>query len=186
MPRPSALPLPRDAPPEAPSKTRRKNEMHALQDLGVALVALDPRRLATLDLPERLADAIALARTVTRHEARRRQIQFIGRLMREVDPAPLREALVAWAEGPRRERARFAELERWRDRVLDADDGLQAFVDAYPAASRASLAALVADARAERMRAAPPRRSRELFRALKRVVDEASTSTETSTEPRHD
>lgn len=186
MPRPPAPPLPRDEPREAPSKTRRKNEMHALQDLGVALVALDPRRLATLGLPERLADAIALARTLTRHEARRRQIQFIGRLMRDVDPAPLREALTAWAEGPRRERARFAELERWRDRVLDDAGGVQAFVDAYPAASRTALAALVADARAERLRGAPPRRSRELFRALKQVVDETSAQVETSRETSDD
>jgi len=73
---------------EPPSKTRRKQEMHALQDLGEALVALDPQRLASLDLPERLTDAIKLARTVTRHEARRRQLQYIGRLMRDVDAEP--------------------------------------------------------------------------------------------------
>jgi ribosome-associated protein len=163
----------RDDPREAASKTRRKSEMHALQELGAALVALDAARLATLDLPERLADAIALARTVKAHEARRRQMQFIGRLMRDVDAAPLRAALAAWAEGPRLERARFATLERWRDRVLDDPDGLDAFVDAYPGAARAPLAALVADARAERARAARPAKARLLFRELKRIVDGA-------------
>ena len=79
--------------PEAPSKTRRKHDMHALQDLGLALAELDPGRLATLGLPERLVDAIALLRKITKHEARRRQVQYIGRLMRDIDPAPLREAL---------------------------------------------------------------------------------------------
>ena len=165
-----------DAPPshvdsrDAQSKTRRKNDMHALQELGVALVALDPKRLAMLELPERLADAIAVARRVRQHEARRRQMQYIGRLMRDVDPAPLRAALESWAEGPRRERARFALLEHWRDRVLDEPGGLQAFVEAYPAASRDSLGTLVADARVERARGASPRKSRMLFRELKRVV----------------
>ncbi len=71
-----------------PSKTRRKHEMHALQDLGEALVALDPRRLQQLDLPERLVDAIIQARGIRAHEGRRRQIQYIGKLMRTVDPAP--------------------------------------------------------------------------------------------------
>lgn len=168
-----------DAPPQRddvvapPSKTRRKHEMHALQDLGVALVALDPKRLATLDLPERMVDAIALARTLTRHEARRRQIQFIGRLMRDIDAAPVRDALAAWALGPERERALMKAIERWRDRVQDDPDGLQAFVDAYPTASRTALAALLADVRTERARGAPPHKSRALFRELKRIIDHA-------------
>ena len=110
LPRPSADPAanPNAASPAAASKTRRKHHMHALQDLGVERVALDPKRLGTLDLPEPLVDAIALARKLTQHEARRRQMQFIGRLMRDVDPAPLREALAAWAQGSQRERARGA------------------------------------------------------------------------------
>ena len=95
---------------DAPSKTRRKHDMHALQALGVALVALDPKRLATLALPEQLAEAIAFARRVRQHEARRRQMQYIGRLMRDVDPAPLRAALEAWAKAPRGERTRFEKL----------------------------------------------------------------------------
>ena len=174
MPRPP-LPTPETAAHETPSKTRRKLEMHELQALGVALVALDPRRLATLDLPEQLVDAIALARTIRQHEARRRQMQFIGRLMRDVDPAPIRAALAGWAEGPRRERAHFASLERWRDRVLDEAGGLEAFVDAYPEAPRGALEALVLDARAERARGAPPSKSRALFRELKRIVEHERT-----------
>jgi ribosome-associated protein len=168
------LPAPDAGIPEAASKTRRKLEMHELQDLGVALVALDPRRLATLELPEPLVDAIVLARRTNRHEARRRQMQYIGRLMRDVDPAPIRAALAAWGEGPRRERERFALVERWRDRLLDEADGLQAFVAAYPGAPHDALAALVAAARAERARGAPPAKSRALFRELKRMVGNES------------
>ena len=156
----------------SPSKTKRKQQMHALQDLGVALVALDAKRLVSLDLPERLVDAITLARTITRHEARRRQMQYIGRLMRDIDAEPLRERLATWAQGPQHERARFAELERWRDRLLQEPDGVAAFVESYPAAPRDVLASLAAEARDERTRGAPPHKSRALFRELKRIMDE--------------
>src|SRR4029453_5935483 len=102
-----------------PSKSQRKRAMHDLQHLGEALCALDPARLATLQLPEQLAEAIALARRITAHEGRRRQLQYVGRLMRAIDPEPLRATLDAWSRGAGAERARFAALERWRDRLLD-------------------------------------------------------------------
>lgn len=170
---------PTDVPPAddvfaAPSKTKRKHAMQALQDLGVELVALDPRRLAALDLPDALVEAIRSARTITRHEARRRQLQYIGRLMRDIDAEPLRATLAGWAQGPQRERALFALFERWRDRILHEQDGVQAFVDAYPGASRNDLVRLVAEARDERARGAPPRKSRALFRELKRVIEGAA------------
>lgn len=164
---------PDDDPPSVPSKTQRKHEMQALQDLGIALVGLDAKRLATLDLPERLVDAIVLARSITRHEARRRQMQFIGRLMRDVDAGPLRNALSTWAQGPQREREQFARIEHWRDRMLEEAEGTQAFVAAYPASDADALSRLVAEVRAERARGAPPRKSRTLFRELKRIVDQA-------------
>jgi ribosome-associated protein len=166
MPRPH--PSPADPPADAPvSKTRRKRDMEALQDLGERLVGLDATRLATLGLPERLVDAVALARRLTRHEARRRQMQYIGRLMRDIDPAPLEAAFALWSEGPARERAQFAELERWRTRLMDDDAALDAFIAAHPEADRAALAELVADAREERRRGGPPHHQRALFRALR-------------------
>ena len=157
---------------EPPSKSARKRAMHDLQQLGLDLVSLDPGRLSTLDLPERLVDAIALARGITKHEGRRRQLQYIGKLMRDVDPAPLRDAFAAWERGPAVDRARFAAAEQWRDRLLDDGDGLTEFVAAHPAADRTALAALVADAHAERARGSPPHQYRALFRELKRIIDE--------------
>jgi ribosome-associated protein len=145
--------------------------MQALQDLGASLVALDAKRLATLGLPERLVDALALARSVTQHEAKRRQMQYIGRLMRDVDAEPIRAALAAWAQGAQRERAQFSLVERWRDRVLHEADGAQAFVAAYPAARLDALNALAGEARIERARGAPPHKARALFRELKRIVE---------------
>jgi ribosome-associated protein len=154
----------------APSKTRRKHAMHALQDLGEALVALDPGRLRELDLPERLMDAVVQARGIRAHEGRRRQIQYIGKLMRTIDPAPVQAALESWAKGPREENARFAAVERWRDRLLVEPAALNEFVGTYPQADRRHLESLINDANLERTRGGPPHRYRELFRQLKAAV----------------
>lgn len=154
----------------SPSKTRRKHAMHALQDLGEALVALDPRRLSQLNLPERLVDAVVQARGIRAHEGRRRQIQYIGKLMRDVDPAPVQAALETWAKGPKEENARFAAVEQWRDRLLAEPAALDAFVGAYPQADRRHLESLINDANLERVRGGPPHRYRELFRQLKAAV----------------
>jgi ribosome-associated protein len=165
---------PEGEPAPPPSKTRRKRDMHELQALGEALVALDGPRLASLDLPEELADAIRFAHTLRKHEAKRRHMQYIGRLMRDVDAEPIRAALSRMQEGPARERARFAALERWRERILDEPGGLQAFLDAHPGAARERLVPLVDAAREERARHARPHRYRALFRELERLYDRGS------------
>jgi ribosome-associated protein len=164
--------LPTGDEPEAgrPSKTRLKQEMAALQDLGETLVGLDPRRMAELDLPERLVDALRLARGITAHEARRRQMQYVGKLMRGVDPAPIRAAIERWESVPKAEKARFAAIERWRDRLLDDVTAVDAFVVEHPAADRDSLVRAVNSARAERAAGGTPRATRELFRLLRRAV----------------
>jgi ribosome-associated protein len=161
---------------QPPSKSERKRAMHDLQALGERLVELDPGRLAELALPERLVDAIAQARGITQHEGRRRQLQFIGKLMRDVDPEPLKAALARSQRGSNAARARFAQVEQWRDRMLAEPDALARFLDAYPDADRAVFTALVHDASAERSRASPPHKSRALFRAITKVVDDAVPS----------
>jgi ribosome-associated protein len=144
--------------------------MHALQDLGEALVALAPDKMRELALPERLADAIAQARKITRWEARRRQMQYIGRLMREVDPEPLRAQLARWSEGPLAERAQLHRVEQWRTRLVADPSALDAFCAEAPDTDRARLALLVDKARAERAQAQPPHSYRELFRSLNTLL----------------
>lgn len=169
---------PQDAAPEdasspselAPSKTRRKAAMHALQDLGEAMVRLTPARLAALALPERLADAIAEARQITRWEARRRQMQFIGRLMRDVDPLPIQAKLEHWAGAPNAEKARLAHVERWRTRLLSEGDALDRLCTEHPCADRPRLEALVTRVRDERAHGQPPHAYRELFRTLNALL----------------
>ncbi|HEY1458836.1 MAG TPA: ribosome biogenesis factor YjgA [Casimicrobiaceae bacterium] len=152
------------------SKTQRKHAMLALQDLGERLVELIPARLASLALPERLSDAIVAARKLTGHEARRRQMQYVGRLMREVDPAPIEAELARWAHAPNAEKARLRMVERWRERLLSEAGALDAFFETQPLADRAALQALIARAAAERARGSPPHAYRELFRVLNALL----------------
>jgi ribosome-associated protein len=157
-----------EAPP--PSKTRRKAEMDALQNLGEELLRVDPARLAEIALPERLIEALEAARRITQREARRRQLQFIGRLMREIDPGPIRARLAQWSDAPNREKARLHAIERWRERLLADARGLDDLSAEFPDADRATFAALVERTHREHIRRAAPRAYRELFRALAALV----------------
>lgn len=159
---------------EAPSKTRRKAAMHALQDLGEALVALEPKRLAELAaavaLPERLVEAVVAARGISAWGGRKRQLQYVGKLMRDVDPDPIRRRLAEWQRGHTIDSARQHALERWRDRLLAEPDALDRLAAANPGLDRPHFRALIARARDERSRDGVPHAYRELFRALKSLA----------------
>jgi ribosome-associated protein len=105
----------------APSKTRLKQESRSLQELGEALTALTAEDIEALKLPGRLGDAIEDARRIRSHEALRRQRQFIGRLMREVDPEPIREFLSQRQVLHDADSRVFHTAESWRHRLLDGD-----------------------------------------------------------------
>lgn len=156
------------------SKTRRKAQMHALQDVGVALVELDRRHfealIAEVELPERLREAIVEARGINAHGGRKRQLQYIGRLMRDVDPEPISRWLERLARGSQEDAAQLHLVERWRDRLLAETHALDELTAAHPALDRPRLRTLIAKAREERSRGAPPHAYRDLFRALKDVL----------------
>jgi ribosome-associated protein len=164
----------------APSKTQRKAAMHALQDLGEALVALEAQRLAALaaavGLPDRLVDAVAAARSITAHGGRKRALQYVGKLMRDVDPEPIRRQLAAWARGYDVDTARAHALERWRERLLADPSALDALAVEHPLLDRPRFRALIARARVERAGARPPHAYRELYRELKALDRMTSTS----------
>lgn len=149
------------------SKTKRKREMHDLQALGAALVSLSAAHLERMSLPEPLAQAVRDARRIASHEAKRRQIQYIGRLMREIDPEPIRAQLAAVEGGSAQERARHQRLEHWRARLMEDDGALTEFARAHPAADLQQLRALIRNSRKEQAEARPPRAYRELFRAIR-------------------
>lgn len=154
-----------------PSRTRRKLDDQALQDLGEALVAVDEGKLAELDLPERLHDAIREARGISRFGALRRQMQYIGRLMREEgDAGTIRARLDAWKGVSVEETARLHLIERWRLRLLEDDKAMETLIAQYPNADVQRLRTLVRNAKRESEGGKPPKSFRELFRVLRDVL----------------
>jgi ribosome-associated protein len=158
---------------EKPSKTERKRVMHELQALGERLIGLNSEQLAAIALPENLHEAVEQARRITKHEARRRQLQYIGRLMRDVDPEPIREKLMVWDGISTEGTARLHRIERWREELLGNDGAIGALVHAHPGTDTQRLRALVRNAREERNSGRPPRAYRELFRALRDIIPDS-------------
>jgi len=156
---------------EAPSKSALKREMSARQALGEALCALSPKELEAIPIADpALEAAIVQSRGITSRSARRRHLQFIGKLMRSVDPAPLQAAL----DGLHRQRAagaaRHQELEKLRDRLVDRGDaGLPAVLERFPGADRQHLRQLLRQAQRENAAGRPPAAARKLFRYLREL-----------------
>jgi ribosome-associated protein len=166
---PGAAPDPDDT-PTGPSKSQRKRDMHALQDLGERLVGMPPSRFEKLALPEELVDAVALARRITSHEGLRRQMQYVGKLMRRVDAEMIRSALDMDDAQHHRETAVMHAAERWRDALLESPERLAEFNERYPAAVRRGLHAMIRSARAETARQQHGRHYRELYRELRDIL----------------
>ncbi len=156
----------------APSKTKRKKDMHALQEIGEQLVELDPKKLTEFDLPEILSDAIRQARNMQKHGARRRQLQYIGRLMREVDALPIQQKLDSWHQVSIHQIARLHQLERWRERLLSDEYALTEFAQQYPAADLQRLRSLIRNAHKEEAAGKPPKSFRLLFQELQVIIVE--------------
>jgi ribosome-associated protein len=158
------------------SKTRKKKDMLALQELGAQLVELNEQQLESMRLPEALLEAVLEARRLNKREARRRQLQFIGRLMRDIDAAPIRDRLEEWRGQGREHTAQLHTLERWRDELLAGDPALERFLREYPDADSQMLRALIRNARREQGAALPPRSYRELFRVLREMITKESAA----------
>lgn len=153
-----------------PSKTRRKREMHELQDIGEQLVQLDLKRLRELDLPEALMDAVLEAKRMRKHGAIRRQMQFIGKLMRDLDALPIRQKLDAWNGLALQQTAWLHQLERWRERLLSDEQALEELGQKFPAADFQQLRALIRNAQKERLANKPPKSFRALFQELQNLI----------------
>ena len=155
-----------------PSRTRRKLDDQALQDLGQALVAVSEDKLAVLDLPERLRDAIMHARGISKFGALRRQMQYIGRLMREEgDADAIRERLDAWKGVSVEETARLHLIERWRLKLLNDDKALEELIAGYPRADIQQLRTLIRNTKREADANKPPKCFRELFQVLRETLN---------------
>ena len=143
--------------------------MHELQTLGVALAALPESQLKDMNLGEDLLEALLEVKRIKSHEAKRRQMQYIGRLMRLIDPAPIRSRLAEVEGHSAQATARHRRLETWRERLLADDAALTEFAAAYPVAELQALRTSIRNARKEQKEGKPPRAYREIFRILKDI-----------------
>ncbi len=130
-----------------PSKTQLKAEAGEKQALGEALLTLRADLMARLDLPEKLLDALAQAKRITNFEGRRRQMQFIGKLMRPLDMTPIRAAIDEQANGSADLTLALHLAEQWRDKLIASDDALGDWLTDYPATDSQQLRALIRQAR---------------------------------------
>jgi ribosome-associated protein len=148
------------------SKTRRKRESTELQNVGKELVKLSPEQLARIRMPETLREAVIECKRYTKHEAIRRQMQYIGKLMRDIDAAPIMEQLEGLHAPSRKQTAIFHVAEKWRTELLADADAIARFTSEYPSADAAQLRDLIAKAKKERASDQPPKSYRELFHVV--------------------
>jgi ribosome-associated protein len=161
--------LPGQPPP--PTKGELKRRAQSLQELAEQLIEAPEELVAGLELPEKLRDAIALARRITSYAALLRQKLFIGKLLRKVDSLPIRAALEAVSATARLETMRFKRAERWRDRLLvEGQAAIVEFTAEFPQANRAELVRLASGAAAEHVRDRSAAAKRELFRWVRQMM----------------
>lgn len=155
------------------SRTQLKKEAAALQRIGERLVGLSDEQLKRMRLPQALMAAIEATQQMTSRGARRRQLQYIGTIMRTVDVEPIQKALREIEQGAYRQAQAFHRLESWRDRLVAGDDRLMdEILSAYPQADRQRLGQLVRSARKRNTDTAAPKSARHLFRYLKTLTQD--------------
>ncbi len=153
---------------EKKSRTQRKREVESLQKLGGRLVELTPEQLQRIPMEEELAEAVDFAKTLKKHEAKRRQLQYIGSLMRQMDPEPIRIALTYIDQGHQSDIRVFRQTEKWRDRLLAGDERLiRTLTERFPDMDHQQILRLIESARSEKAADRKPKFSRTLFRYLK-------------------
>lgn len=162
--------------PGPPSKTQLKAEADEKQALGEALLTLRADLMGRLDLPEKLLDAIAQAKKISNFEGKRRQMQFIGKLMRPLDPEPIRAAIDEQKNGSAQLTLQLHLAEQWRDKLIASDDALGAWLTDHPDTDSQQLRALIRQARKDAKPEKPgeaPRHAksyREIFQLVRQAL----------------
>jgi ribosome-associated protein len=167
-----------DADAQRPSKTALKKAMQELQQLGEALTELNDERLRALPLSDTLLEAVLEFQRTRSHEGQRRQLQYIGKLMRNADVEPIREAVASARLGRAREALALHEAEHWRDRLLASDNDLTPWMELHPGTDLQQLRSLIRAARKDiagatddpRAAGRKGRAYRELFQFIKAIA----------------
>ena len=156
-----------------PSRSQLKRDAHATRDLGEAMVKLSKTDLAKIPLPENILDAIRVAQKIPQHSALKRQLQLLGKLLRQVELEPIKLAYNRVINHYQDDIEQHHALENWRDRLIsEGDKALTELLDQYPTVDRQHIRQLVRSAQKEKQNNKPPKSSRELFRYLRELVQQ--------------
>ncbi len=163
------------------SKTRRKKDCDAMQEIGERMIALNSDELSQIDMDDELRRAIEEAQRIKSHGALKRQKQYIGKIMRGLDAEHLGQQLDRILHKHDMFNAEFKRMEKWRDMLIEqGDDGINAFMEQYPMADRHHLRQLVRNASKEKMSNKPPASYRQIFKYIREVVDQSYEQDEQS------
>ncbi|QYF95801.1 DUF615 domain-containing protein [Massilia sp. PAMC28688] len=155
---------------ERPSKSELKRQMNELQKLGEELVAAPRDRVKRVPMPEDVRDAILMCQTITNHEGRRRQTQYVGKMMRTLDEeevAVIQRTIDSWKGMSKADTAALHALERRREKLLADDKALTVLLAEHSELDGQHLRTLIRNARKEQAENKPPKAYREIFQILK-------------------
>jgi len=178
---------------ERPSKSELKRQMNELQKLGEELVAEPRDRVKRVPMPEDVRDAILMCQTITNHEGRRRQMQFVGKKMRTLDEeeiAVIQRTIDSWKGMSKADTAALHALERRREKLLADDKALTVLLAENPELDVQHLRTLIRNARKEQAENKPPKAYREIFQILKDLANKdkkaAAPAADDDAEPQDD
>ncbi|WP_027721418.1 ribosome biogenesis factor YjgA [Maridesulfovibrio zosterae] len=156
-----------------PSRSQKKREMIALQGLAEKLMKLSPELVKKCGLPDYFIDEVIDAMSITAHEAKRRKVQYVGKLIRNIDTQPLKVFLEDIETGNRADNEKFHRIERWRDGLVEGDMSiLETIMEEFPDADRQRIAQLSRNAKNEKKNAKPPKSAKALFKALRALTEQ--------------
>ena len=157
-------------PNPAPSKSQLKRDAQAMIKLGEQLVSLDEKQLRHISIPDNILEAINTARKIRQHGARKRQLLFLGKLLRLIDATEISSQLASLNTQSKQEAQAFHRLEQWRDKLLANDQALTELLNDYPDTDRQHIRQLIRTARNEQQSNKPPAAARILFRYLRSIT----------------
>jgi ribosome-associated protein len=164
---------------DRPSKSELKRQSNELQKLGEQLIDAPRDRVKRVTMPENVRDAILMCQTITNHEGRRRQLQYVGKMMRTLDEeevAVIQRTIESWKGASKAETASLHALERRRDKLLSDDKALTQLLEEHPQLDVQHLRTLIRNARKEQAENKPPKAYREIFQILKDLAKPAKTA----------
>jgi ribosome-associated protein len=157
---------------EEKSRTKAKHEVEALQRLGERLIELSKEQIKSMAIPDDLKREVLFAKTITRHGAKRRQLQYIGSIMRDIDPESVVTAIDRLSMARAMASSKFKKMEQLRDELIQGNQAsLDSFIDDHPQADRQRLRQLARNAKNEIAAEKPPKSSRALFKYIREITE---------------